>query len=564
LQIDMGPELAAMADKQSRRVWELPAARGSIIDAQGTPLVESLGTWTVTCDPRYMDDRLGATVRLSEVLGLPRDHFREQFEHGRNGRLLAKGLDDATADKVRALKLAGVYVRRAFTRTYHHDRLAAHVLGFVQADGNGGGGLEQQFNGILRGEPGRETLKVDALGHAVLTGLDCKEAKAGSHIQLAIDLAVQRSLQVHLMAAVEKHAPLSACGLVVRPTTGEIVALASWPDFMPQTREGLEGAALRNNPLTYVYEPGSTIKPLIAGAAVAERLARFEERINCEQGAWTYREGRGVRTIHEKSGGNGVLTVNMGIAKSDNIMMAKLGIRLGPERLKAWVSNLRFGSRTGICLPGEEVGIVPRGNWSNINEGMSVPMGHNLSVTPIQLALAHAAVANGGEWLPPRLVKRIWGRDATGREVELALPPLDPPRRMYEPADAAAIQAAMTYTMTEGTGKRVALEGYISAGKTGTAEKIVNGRYSNDHNVGSFVCWAPAGPGQRPELLALVIIDDPSRNGRFGSETAAPVVQKVLQEALAHLRVPPTEPLDEPKPAVAENTPAPGKKKARH
>lgn len=569
LQIEQGATFTSMAERQCRRTWILPAARGSIIDAKGTPLVESLGTWTVTCDPRYMDDRLGATVKLSNLIGLSRDELRKEFESGRNGRVLADGLDDAAADAIRALKLTGVYVRRDFTRTYHHGRLAAHVLGFVQDNQHGGGGIEQEFDKTMAGIPGKETLQVDALGRPVLTGLDSEAAKAGAHIQLTIDLGIQQILQKHLAEGVEKHGPQTACGIVLRPATGEIVAMASWPDFDPQTREGLAGGALRNNPLTFVYEPGSTMKPLITGAAVAEKLTNFNERINCENGAWTYREGRAARTIHEKSGGNGVLSVTDGIAKSDNIMMAKLGIRLGPDRIKTWVDNLGFGKKSGIDLPGEEVGIVPRGKWSNINEGMSVPMGHNISVTPMQMALAHAAVANGGVWMPPRLIKRIWTHDDQDNEVELAVPTLAAQRKMYETADAAAIQEAMTHTMVEGgTGAKAQLDGYTSAGKTGTAEKIIGGRYSNEHNVGSFVCWAPASPSQRPELLALVIIDDPARNGRFGSQTAAPVVQKVLQESLELLRVPKdpsaadSEEKKDKSAAIAENAPGSGRKRA--
>lgn len=541
LQMDMGEILSDMGERQRSRKWVLAAERGRLVDAKGTPLVESLSTWKVTCDPRYMEDRLGATIALADILGLPRDELRTHFESRRNGRVIARGLDDALADRIRACKFTGVRLEREFTRTYHHGGLAAHLLGYVQADGKGGAGLELQFDSVLAGKPGEELTAVDALGRPVVTGFDHQAPQSGAHLQLSLDLGVQRILDQHLAAAVDKHAPKGACGLVVRPATGEILAMASWPDYQPQTRQGLEGDALRNNVIGFSYEPGSTMKPLITGAAVAEKLARFEERIDCERGAWTYREGRAARTIHEKTGGHGLLSVAQGIALSDNIMMAKLGVRLGPERLKSWVERLSFGRRTGICLPGEETGRLPAGNrgqWSNINEGMSVPMGHALMVTPLQLAMAHAAVANGGQWNPPRLVKRIWRHDQDGKVEELPLPALPATVRMFEPEDAAAIQQAMTMTMTEGTGKRVGLDGYTSAGKTGTAEKVIDGRYASDHNVGSFVCWAPAEPGMRPELLCLVVVDDPSRNGRFGADTAAPVVQKVLQESLEHLRVP--------------------------
>lgn len=541
LQIEMGGTLADMGERQRSRVWVLEAERGRIIDAKGTPLVESLSTWTLTCDPRWMDDRLGATAHVAAVLGLPRDQLRQHFESQRNGRVIARGLDDPTADRLRAKRFTGLRLEREFTRTYHHGRLAAHTLGVVQADGTGGAGLEQEFDKVLAGKPGREELNIDALGRPVLTGFEREMPQAGAHLQLTIDLGVQQALDRQVAAAAEKHAPKGVCGIVLRPTTGEVLALSSWPDFDPSTRQGLEGDALRNNILGFSYEPGSTMKPLITGAAIAEKLTSITEMINCEHGAWTYREGRAARTVHEKTGGHGMLSVIQGIALSDNIMMAKLGIRLGPERLKTWVERLGFGKRSRLCLPGEEAGVLPTGNrgrWSNINEGMSVPMGHALMVTPLQMALAHAAVANGGMWNPPRLVKRIWRGLGDGKTEELPVPTLPAPVRVFEAADAAAIQEAMTHTMTEGTGKRADLDGYTAAGKTGTAEKVINGHYASDHNVGSFVCWAPAEPGVRPELLCLVVVDDSSRNGRFGADIAAPVVQKVLQESLEYLRVP--------------------------
>ena len=235
----------------------------------------------------------------------------------------------------------------------------------------------------------------------------------------------------------------------MRPATGEIVALASWPSFDPTDLSRLQVSTLRNNVLTFPYEPGSTMKPLFAGAAVADRLTTFAERIDCEKGAWTFREGRAKRTIHEKTGGHGILSVTDGIALSDNILMAKLGIRLGPERLEEWVRRLRFGQRTGICLPGDEPGIIPgKRAWNPTDACMSVPMGHGVAVTPIQMACAHAAVANGGMWLPPRLVKRVWTVGEDGQERELPLPALGTPERLFESADAAQIQVAMTHTPT--------------------------------------------------------------------------------------------------------------------
>jgi cell division protein FtsI/penicillin-binding protein 2 len=539
LQIETGESLADRGDRQRMSKLTLQAARGNLYDASGMPLAVSDGRWSLYADPSYMDDRLRATVELSRLLGVSRDSLRKQFESSTNGRRIAKGLDDGLADEIRALKLVGIALRREFVRIYPEGGLAPHVLGFILDDGHGGAGIEQVLDAQLRGVDGHETLIMDAFGKPVLMDRESVPASPGAQVQLTIDTVIQRQLQLALAEAVAKHRPKTASGIVLRPGTGEILAMASWPDFDPRDRSQLKPENQRNNVLSCVYEPGSTMKPLIAGAVVSDGLASWTEQINCERGAWTYRFGKAVRAIHEKSGGHGVLSVVEGIGFSDNILMAKLGTRMNPERLQDWVRRLHFGRRTGICLPGDESGIIPgRAAWNPTDACMSVPMGHGVAVTPIQMAYAHAAVANGGMWLPPRLVKRVWTVDDSGLDRELALPALPAPDRIFQASDAAQIQMAMTHTMTEGTGKKADLAGWTSAGKTGTTEKLVNGRYSSTNNVGSFVCWAPASAQRQPELLAMVVIDDPSANGRFGSETAAPVVQKVLQAALTHLRIP--------------------------
>jgi cell division protein FtsI (penicillin-binding protein 3) len=556
LQIDESQHLAEMGEKQRTRTWTIPAARGGIYDTDGIPLAVSDGTWHVVVDPVYMDDRLRATVELSRILAIPRDDLRKEFELPRNGRTLARGITDVQAEQIKALKLVGVYVRREFVRRYPEGAIAAHTLGFVLRDGNGGAGLEQVFNSDLSGTPGKEMVTVDALGKPSLTKALNEPAQGGAHIQLTISAPIQRILEQALMEQVEKCKPQSAAGVVIRPSTGEIIAMASYPTFDPTDLSKLQPSALRNNLLTFPYEPGSTMKPLFVGAAVSDKLTTFEERINCENGSWTYREGKSARTVHEKTGGHGTLTVTDGIALSDNIMMAKLGVRMQPEVLREWMQRFGFGKSTGLPLAGEEPGMLPK-KWSRLYECTTLPMGHGFTCTPIQLAMAHAAVANGGVWLPPRLIKRQYVIGEQDRERDLALPPTSEPRRMFTPENAAALQQAMTATLTEGTAKKSALDGYTAAGKTGTAEKIINGRYSDSHNVGSFVCWAPAEPTVRAELLCLVVIDDPSIGRGFGAVIAAPVVQKVLQQSLEYLRVPKTVvPAPEPVPVTKKTTTA--------
>jgi len=571
LQIKNGEMLAERGERQRLHKLEIMAARGNLTDASGVPLAVSEGRWALYADPGYMDDRLRATVELSRILGIPRDELRKQFEARFNGRRIAHALDDETAEAIRAMikpprgsgqsPISGLKLKREFVRSYPEGGLAAHVLGFVLDDGSGGAGIEQQLDTQLLGVKGYETIAIDALGAPSVIDHESRPARPGAHVQLTLDVLVQRELEKALGDAVLKHRPTNACGIVIRPATGEVVALASWPTFEPTKLADLKPEALRNNVLNFVYEPGSTMKPLVAGAAVSDRLVSWNESIFCENGRWTYRAGRATRTITDhslKHGGHQQLTIVQGIALSDNILMAKLGLLLGPERLHDWiVDRFGFGRRTGITLPGEDRGIVlAESKWSTIGSCLSVPMGHEIAVTPLQMAMGHAAVANGGMWLPPRLIKRVW-QDNDGVARELPVPTLPAARRMFERGDAAQIQDAMARVMDEGTGKNAQLIGYTSAGKTGTSEKLVDGRYSKEHHVGSFVCWAPASPGRTPEFLALVVINDPTANGHYGSETAAPVVQRVLQFALDQQQVPQDQPV------VTAEVPAPPRRSGR-
>ncbi len=536
LQVETGASLAQLGERQRLRTMTLTAPRGSIYDASGVPLAVSDGRWAVFADPSYMDDKLRATVELHRILNMSREELRTHFESRFNGRRIARGVDDRQAEAIRKLRLAGVNLRREYLRITPESGLAPHVLGFVLNDGTGGAGVEQTFNQQLTGVPGQETYAVDAVGNPVLIERESTSPRSGGNLQLTLEVGIQRTLEAALQAAVDKHAPKGASGIVIRPATGEIVAMASWPTFNPQDLSQLQTEHLRNNAISFVYEPGSTMKPLVAGAAVADGLANWQERIFCENGRWTYRHGRSARTISDhslKRGGHQYLTIVEGIAKSDNILMAKLGLRMGPDALRGWIERFRFGVRLGIHLPGEDAGLVqPPQRWNMLGACMSVPIGHEIAVTPLQMAMAHAAVANGGVWMPPRLVRRVWTTDVDGRERDGVLPSLPEPRRMFTPIDAAHIQEAMTHTMTMGTGRQLALTGYTSAGKTGTTEKLIDGRYSKDRHIGSFVGWAPANPERQSEYLALVVVDDPTKAGKYGGETAGPVVQKVLQYAL--------------------------------
>lgn len=543
IQVQRRDDLAALAERRGLRTWEISAPRGTIVDAQGTPMATSVARWALYADPAYMTDKLSATVAISSITEIPRDELRRHFEAPTNGRLISRGLNDSQAEAIREHALAGIHLRREYQREYPLRSIAPHVLGFVLHNGTGGMGIEQRFNAVLAGVPGRERLRVDAYGRPVLLDDGSSQrvdAVPGNHVQLTIIEAIQRKAEEALVAAAEKHKPASACVVVLRPTTGEVVALASWPSYDIQDFQRANPQSFANHALNFVYESGSTMKPLIAGAAVADGLASWDEAIDCEGGIWRF-QGRTIHDHSYKHGGHGMLQVADIIAKSDNIGMAKLGLRLGPQRLYEWVRTFGFGQPTGILLPGEEQGIVrPKSLWNKRGSCMSVPMGHELAVTPLQMACAHAAVANGGIWRPPQIVHDVFTLDPeTNRRKHLGTDRGSEPRRILSVRDAAQVQDAMRRTMTSGTGKRLQLDGYSSAGKTGTTEKLIDGEYRDDRHIGSFVGWAPASIERPAEFLALAVMDDPQENGYYGSQTGGPVVQEVLQFALEYAGVQP-------------------------
>ncbi len=543
LQVEESASLTARAQAIGRSRLEIPAARGSIIDAHGEPLARVVPSWHLFADAGYMDDKLGATLHLSTILDIPRDDLRDRLDGNRNGLRIARHISDEQAAMINALGIDHIYLRRAYERHYPLATTAAIVTGFLTADEHGGGGLELQLDAHLRGQPGYKAIRRDARNRIVIDRSGRRvDARPGAHVQTTIESGLQTLLHERLATALDHHQARGAYGVVIRPTTGEIVAMASVPCFDPhQAAEDFarDPVLFRNGVMQFAYESGSTIKPLIAGAVVSDGLFNWSTRVDCERGRWVARVGNSRRQI-TSSTPYGVLSVAEGVAKSDNILMAKMVLRMPPERLYDWVVHAGFGAPTGIELPGEESGrLTPRNRWTGLHTAVSVAMGYEILVTPLQMAMAHGAIANHGVWTPPRLIKRIYTIDPeSGRQIDQPLPPASRRRRLFSAEEALQLQEVMARTMTEGTGRRAQLDGYTSAGKTGTTRKFVDGRYSSNHHIGSFVAWAPADPDRDPELLCLVVIDEPRANGFYGGRTAAPVVQQVLQEGLEMLGIP--------------------------
>lgn len=427
-------------------------------------------------------------------------------------------------------------------RYYPCGSLAAHVVGLAgrdDAEGDsrlgfdvvGREGVELAMNQALQGARGWVELeRVMRDGRAILTPGDLVPSRPGLNVVLTLDAQLQRIVESELELAWERHNPKSITCVVVRPGTGEILALANLPNFDPNHPGGREEAdARRNRAVTDAYEPGSTFKVVTISGALDAGVVGLDELVDCEQGRFSY---RGVRLgdVHAL----GLLPVQMVVAKSSNIGAAKVGIRMGNTLLYESIRRFGLGEPTGIQLPGEIRGTVhPTNRWSKISVAW-IPMGHEVTATPIQMTMAISAVANRGRLMRPLLVKQI--EDDGGRVIAAAQPLIR--RQVIREETAAKMVGALRKAVEEGTGVRAQLEHYPVAGKTGTAQKVVNGAYVHDRHFASFIGFFPADD---PQLCIGVFIDEPQR-GRYGGETAAPIFQAIAGQAASYLAIPMSEP----------------------
>lgn len=515
-------DLRGSALKQQTREETIPARRGRILSRDGETLAVSVPSRSAFAEPFRMEDPARAARRIAEALELDAsqtDRLVARLENPAYRRFawVRRQISDAAAHRLERLEIPGLGFREEYRRYYPFGTVAAQLIGFVDIDHKGLTGLERTFDETLTGRDGWRRVWRDALGRKVLPPAGAAEAPVdGRDVVLTIDTAVQCALENVLERVFRAHRPKAAIGLVMDPETGDILALAQRPSFDPN-RPGLsppENHRLRA--LTDTYEPGSTLKPLIAAACLEEGIVTLDEPVDCEGGAW--RIGR--RTLHDFHP-YGVLPFSAVISKSSNIGMAKLGIRLGPEGLRSWIERFGLTERTGLPFPLEGRGrVTSEEDWTSYST-TSVPMGHEVAVTPVGLVRAYGALASGGILRKPRLVMRIEG-PADRREF-----PVDEGKRVLSSLTARGhMGAALVSTVVKGTGKRAAIRGIAVGGKTGTAEVIGK----EDEVVASFVGYAPA---EDPEAVVLVLVEEPEGRRPTGGSVAAPAVRLVLKEALA-------------------------------
>ncbi len=525
LQIIQGDELASKAMRQHVASELDRGSRGQILDRNGMLLAKSVELCAVYARPAEVKEPAKAAAILAPILGQSQGELLEKLTSKRGFVYLERRVADKTAAKVREADLDGVHLGVDYGRSYPNRHLAGQLLGFVNVDDKGVEGLELALNDRLAGKRAEYAVQRDASGRRLYLDAEGREMQNlnGQDIRLTIDSHIQFFAEEELAKAVEKNHAVRGVTMVIHVPTAEILAWANYPYFNPNNVVGLKPGAGRNRAAVDVYEPGSTMKPLLVASALQEGVVRPDTTIYCEKGRYSYAK-RVIRDTHPY----GDLTVAEVIRSSSNIGAAKIGAKLGPAKLFAYFSRLGFGKRTGLPLAGESSGLVrPLKQWMPIDTA-TASFGQGIGVTAIQLAQAYHILANDGLYKPLQLVL-----DSDQPVVETA------PVRVFDADVARTVQRMMRDVVQEegGTGGNAMIEGLEVGGKTGTAQKAKPGGGYGNKYLGSFVAFVPA---VGPEYLILTMIDEPEPS-HYGGVVAAPAVREVTLKTLSYLgRMPET------------------------
>lgn len=529
LQAITSPAFAERAESQYVRDWEIPARRGSIFDREGKPLAVTVEGRTVYAVPSAVEDPEGAAKAIASTMGGDEAAYLAKLTSDANFVYIARKADIQKATVLKEMGFKGLHFADDYTRRYPGGDLAAQTLGFVGVDDEGLAGLEQHYEELLAGSPGRVVAERDPKGRIIPGGLMLEEKPVdGSSILLTIDREVQHLAQQELAKAVESAGARSGSIVVLDPEDGAILAIASVPTFDPNRYSEFEPYTFRNRAITDLYEPGSTMKSFTAAAVVEEGIYEPESRFTLEP---TIKVGR--RTIGESHPRPTVdWSLTDIVAYSSNVGAVKLGLALGPDKLYEQFSNMGFGEKAGVDFPGEAAGVLPpTENWSQ-STIYNLPFGQGISVTSLQLARSMAAIANGGELVTPHVLAGVPDAPEAGLSW--------PKRRAMSEQTATQMRDLLTSVVEYGTGERASVPGYRVAGKTGTAQMArTDGRgYEKGSYVASFAGFLPA---EDPAVVIVVNIDKPTR-GIYGGALAAPVFSSVGQFCMTKLVVAPPKP----------------------
>jgi cell division protein FtsI (penicillin-binding protein 3) len=533
LQLFLHSDYLARAARQQRHTIDIYPKRGVIYDRNMHPLAMSVPVQSAFAVPAEIKDRAMAARLLSGPLEIPAEEIREKFDSGPPFVWLKRKLAPAKSEAVESLNLKGIYLQEENQRYYPKRDLAAHVLGFVDVDEKGLGGIEREYDNLIRGKEEKVVVMADAHQR----WFDGGEAQRdrGVNVVLTLDEKIQYIAERELAAAIVKtHAPAGTV-IVQDPNSGAILAMANWPKFNPNSAIEASTDARTNRAISDIYEPGSTFKLITLSAAFDQNLIRPDEVFDCQNGAVTV----AGHVIHDHQR-LGLLTVADILAKSSDVGAIKIALRLGSPKFYDYIRAFGFGNPTGIDLPAESRGLLNRlDHWGSYSIA-SVSMGQEVGVTPLQMISAVSSIANGGLLYKPHIVEEM-------RRGDAVLPLEGPssfaePKRIVRPETAAVLRSLMEGVILHGTGRKARLDGWTAAGKTGTAQKIdpATGRYSAHNVIASFTAFVPIN---NPVVTILVSIDSPGGYPHGGGDVAAPVFKRIAEQILPYLDVPRDVPL---------------------
>jgi cell division protein FtsI (penicillin-binding protein 3)/stage V sporulation protein D (sporulation-specific penicillin-binding protein) len=548
LQVARSEHYRALAFEKHSIRQTIHARRGGISDVNGVPLASNEPVKTVVVDASVVKNAEVLAEALAKHLELPlaavRERLDKKVESGEPGvkkpcryivikHEVSESVAEALAAELEKKKVRGMFFEQDAVRVYPNGSMLSHVVGYVNRENKGMEGVERSMDEWLKGHDGFRYTERNRRGSEMVAFRRMERPpRDGSTIRLTVDMALQDIVESEMNAAMKQFRPKMATCILMRPTTGEVLAMANRPHYDLNQRDGVPVESRKNRAIMDMIEPGSTFKIVTTAGALESRLVRPESGIYCEHGRFTY----GGTILHDSHHGYGELSVNDIVVKSSNIGVAKLGILLGEQRLYDYIRRFGFGDRTGVQLPGEIGGIIHApSRWSKISI-THIPMGHEVGATPMQVVNAMCTIANRGKLLTPQIISSI--TDAAGTVV--ATYPRAEVRQVISPEVAESLVSALKEVVSKkGTAALAHVPGFEVAGKTGTAQKTSpGGGYEHNKYVVSFAGFLPA---DKPELCCLVLLDEPvpGNTPYYGGYIAAPIFSKIAQRAARHLNLAP-------------------------
>ncbi|MAL65036.1 MAG: hypothetical protein CMF94_02925 [Candidatus Marinimicrobia bacterium] len=521
VQILNGSEYKSAVIVQSQTKQIQKPSRGNFFDRDNRPLSRNIFHYTLSANPKEVKNKFELAKEISLVTGKPVEKYIKKLNSKKSFEYLERNLLRKQIGDLISINYNGLTVEKSFRRFYPHNKIAAQLIGYTNSDNQGISGLEKYFEDLLKGEHGW-VYKTKGLSGKIQhkSGMPFKKPINGNNIQLTIDLEYQSVLEEELFKRQIETEAISATGIILNPQNGEILALASTPGFDNNYFHKSDPSRHRIKAITDQFEPGSTYKVVSAISALVEKKITPHEEFNCENGEYEYYTIP-IRDHQPYS----MLSASQIIQHSSNIGIIKIIEKAGPKALYSISRDFGFGSRTGIKLDGEIKGTLnPFINWSAVSLGQ-IAMGHEVGVTAIQLAMAYCAIANGGYLLKPKLIRQVINDENLPVFIEKPIIV----RKIADEKTMREIKNMLRNVILDGTGVNAGISGWKVAGKTGTAQKWLNGKYSDDKFISNFVGFFPE---KDPQLLSLIILDEPKQPYHWGGQGAAVAFKRVMSRII--------------------------------